>query len=143
MEKRLLFLLNQAQHRLAKMADRRCEAELGAPLAQVTALFAIAKQPSCPMSTLARNLGMNNSAATGLVQRMQDRDLVFRQASDRDRRKSILTLTGKGEGILEGARPLLAELNQRMRGDFDDTEMHTVLRFLNHLMELNNEENSA
>lgn len=52
-----------------------------------------------PMRTLAALLGCDNSNVTGLVDRLEARGLVARQASDEDRRVKHIVLTDAGRRL--------------------------------------------
>ncbi|ROS00258.1 DNA-binding MarR family transcriptional regulator [Sinobacterium caligoides] len=135
MEKRLFFLLNMSQHRLYKHVDQRSEKDLGVTIKQLAALYLLAKNEGCQLKAMCDGLGLNNSAVTGLTQRLEKNALIRREACSIDRRASQLYLTEKGQSKIEAAAPLLQEMNEAIQGEFSDEEITIVTRFLNHLME--------
>lgn len=58
-------------------------------------------QPGVPsqMSSLAASIGCDASNITGLVDKLEDRDLVARKAVPADRRIKMIVLTAKGERL--------------------------------------------
>jgi DNA-binding MarR family transcriptional regulator len=54
-----------------------------------------------PMSALAGLLACDSSNVTGIVDRLEARGLVERQASPTDRRVKLLVLTGEGRAVRE------------------------------------------
>ncbi|WP_370262656.1 MarR family winged helix-turn-helix transcriptional regulator [Limnobacter sp.] len=131
MDRRLFFMLNRARAALHRHVDNQAEQLIGVPVAQISLLFALAKQPRASMQTLGATLGLNSSAMTGLVQRMQNSGLLERVPSEEDARVAHLRLTPTGEQKLAQAKPLLTKLNKQLQAGFTAEEIDTVLRFLN------------
>ena len=83
-----------------------------------------------PMSALAGMLACDSSNVTGIVDRLESRGLVERQASPTDRRVKLLVLTGEGRRVREtiAARmttppPPIADLSAK-----DQRELRDLLR---------------
>lgn len=131
MDKRLFFMMNRARSVLYRYADTGIEKAIGVPAAQVSVLFALEKAGNVPMQSLGRVLGLNNSAMTGLVQRMRDAGLVDRVQSPSDARAAHLIITALGHTKLQQAKPLLAKLNTQLAEGFSKDELDLVIRFLN------------
>lgn len=133
MDKRFFYLLNKARHRVYKHADQLSEEMLGISVTQVGALLLVAGNEGCLLKDLAHSLNLNSSALTGLAGRMESKGLLKRQACDQDGRASRLYLTELGRQKIESAKPLIAELNNRMTDGFSDEEVIVILKFLNRL----------
>jgi DNA-binding MarR family transcriptional regulator len=71
--------------------------------AQMHALKALEPGKPRPMSELAGALRCDNSNVTGIVDRLEDRGLVRRVPSDRDRRVKMLEVTPAGRGAAQAA----------------------------------------
>jgi len=134
-DKRLFFLLNMGQHKLYKHIDQRCEKTLGAPVAQIAALLFLVKRDGCLLKDLSGALNLNNSAMTGLSNRLENNELAFKKPCPEDGRASRLFITAKGRKAVEGSFPLMAEMNAALSAEFSDEELDVVARFLNHLIE--------
>jgi DNA-binding MarR family transcriptional regulator len=87
---RILF----GQHRRAFLI---AASELDLHPAQAGALMQLSTP--LPMSELASRLGCDSSNVTGLVDRLEARELVARQPSCEDRRVKHVVLTGGGQAI--------------------------------------------
>ncbi|MFB9886261.1 MarR family winged helix-turn-helix transcriptional regulator [Balneatrix alpica] len=135
MQHRLFFLLTQAQKRLYRHADRRCEQELGSSVTQLAALLYIVKQPGCLQKDLAAELDLNKSAITGLLSRMEANGLVSRQTPSDDARGQALYPTALGESKAAAVKPLIQQFNQRFSEAFSEQELALVARFLNFILE--------
>ena len=79
------------------------------PLAQMRTLKVVAGQPGCTMSELAAKLGISMGAATGLVDRLVEQELVARGEDAGDRRRVCLRLAQAGEQ----AQQALAEYRRK------------------------------
>ena len=131
MDKRLFFLINNVRHRMFKFADVQCEQHLGISVTQAAALFFIAKNEGCLQKALSQATGLNHSAVTGLVGRMEKNGLIERKPCQEDGRASRLYLTLKGGELIPPATSLLRDLNEKLTEDFSVEEIETVVRFLN------------
>ncbi len=127
---RLIYKLSLAQHRLLKSADLAFREAAGISTTQLGVLFFLQKNPGALPKDLSDALGVNASAITALIARMEDAGLVRRQASRGDQRAVHLFATTSGLAKAAAARPILARLNARLTGDFSEREIATVARFL-------------
>ncbi len=78
------------------------EFELSPP--QIWALMRLERDEAIAMSKLAEALACDNSNVTGLIDRLEQRGLVERQAAERDRRVRMLVLTGEGVELRDRLR---------------------------------------
>lgn len=74
-------------------------------------------------SDLARRLGIAARSVTEVVDALQDKGLVQRQASQTDRRARVLCLTPQGEALME-------ELREHLSGADDDAGAASVFQAL-------------
>jgi DNA-binding MarR family transcriptional regulator len=132
---RLIHLLSLAQHRLLKSADVAFKDALGISTTQLGVLFLLEKSPGMLFKAVGDELGVNASAITALVARMEEASLVRRRPSSDDQRAMHLFATANGLAKAAAARPILARLNARLTGDFTEREMATVARFLNAILD--------
>ena len=81
--------------------------EVGEPLAlkpvEFTLLTLIAENPGGSAARLARALAVTPPHVTALLDRLQERGLVERKASDEDRRAQVLSVTRKGGELVRRA----------------------------------------
>lgn len=127
---RFAFLIHRAQRVLFSAVDRELKTALGITSAQLGALYYLKSHPGCLLSDLSRGLELNNSAITGIVNRMARTGLVTRRASAADRRACEVRLTDRGNQIVERARPLLATFNKSLQDGFSEAELTIAARFL-------------
>ncbi len=68
---------------------------------QMNALFALYGTATLPMGELADQLGLTESAATRLVDRLINMNLVRRERADQDRRVVLVRLSSYGQQLAE------------------------------------------
>ena len=132
---RLIYKLSLAQHRLLKSSDLAFREAAGISTTQLGVLFFLQKSPGALPKDLSDALGVNASAITALIARMEDAGLVRRQPSRDDQRAIQLFATASGLAKAAAARPVLARLNTRLTGDFSERDIATVARFLDAILE--------
>jgi DNA-binding MarR family transcriptional regulator len=132
---RLIYKLSLAQHRLLKSADAAFKEAGGISTTQLGVLFFLQKSPGAMLKDVSDALGVNASAITALIGRMEDAGLVRRQPSNDDQRAIHLYATTSGLAKAASARPILGRLNARLTGDFGEREIATVARFLDAIIE--------
>jgi MarR family transcriptional regulator, organic hydroperoxide resistance regulator len=129
-DRRLYYKLNQAQHLLSKRIDAELVSVLGIKTVQLGAVFFLLEHDGCMLKELSAGLGLNNSAITTLVVRMEEAGLLKRVSCSVDGRSYRLFLTEKAKLIGQKAIPLTKDLNARLAQGFSDEEINTVIRFL-------------
>ncbi|WP_196221161.1 MarR family winged helix-turn-helix transcriptional regulator [Sansalvadorimonas verongulae] len=135
MEKKLYFLLNQAQQKLYKEMDRETLAELGVTSAQAAALYHLQQRNGCLQAELGKALGLGKAATSGMATRLEKLGLIKRTPSPVDGRGQRLLLTVDGLQVLVKARPLLNHMNKALEGGFKEKELEVVRRYLNSIIE--------
>jgi DNA-binding MarR family transcriptional regulator len=132
---RFIYKLSLAQHRLLKSADTAFKEASGISTTQLGVLFFLRKNPGALLKDVSDALGVNASAITALIGRMEDAELVRRQPSSDDQRAIHLYATTSGLAKATAARPILARLNACLTAEFSEREIATVARFLDAIIE--------
>ena len=87
--------------------------DLGLTQKQCAVLELIAANPGISQIDIAAALGMDRATTMAVVDRLDERDLVTRTASQRDRRRQELGLTEAGRATLADARRRIAAHERR------------------------------
>jgi DNA-binding MarR family transcriptional regulator len=103
---RLFHLMSIAQHRLTKATDAAFK-PLGVSGAQLGVLFLLEKKPGAMLKDVSDGLGINASAITALIGRMEDAGLVRRRPSDHDGRAVHIFATADGLARIAAVSPFL------------------------------------
>ena len=106
---------------------------------QYAALQAIANQPGIDQRTLARKVGLDTSTTAGVVDRLEARTLVRRNASPDDRRVRQLTPTDAGIALLAAVVPAMQRAQARILEPLPAAERRQFMRMARRLIEANNE----
>jgi len=97
--------LEEITTRLGWVSRRRFEQELGAyhmTVPQFMALRCIENSPEgCNMSELAESSHQVSATMTGIIDRLEDRELVVRARDPRDRRSQRVLITPAGKTLME------------------------------------------
>src|SRR5512138_2332385 len=72
---------------------------------QYAALNQVAKSPGVDQRTLARTIGLDTSTIASVIDRLEARGLMQRQASAEDRRVRLLSLTDEARRLLDEIGP--------------------------------------
>ncbi len=116
---------------------QECE-PLGLTPIQYAALQAVANAPGVDQRTLARSIALDTSTTGGVVDRLQARGLLQRNASPDDRRVRLLTLTPDGLALLRQAVPAMRRAQKRILEPLPAAERKAFVQMLGTLVRANN-----
>ena len=133
-EHRLIFLLSKAQHKLGVYL-KKALSEQGVQVTgvQVGILFLL-KQRAQTMTELSRELMIDNSAITGLVDRLERSGFVRREINPGDRRAFRISITEKGLAEVEAARHVVHRVNAEIQAGFSPEEVEAFKAVLNGML---------
>jgi MarR family transcriptional regulator, lower aerobic nicotinate degradation pathway regulator len=114
-------------------------AEFAITPVQFAALQAVQQQPGLDQRSLARSIGYDTSTIGGVVDRLEKRGLLLRQASPSDRRVRQLILTPEGERVLTLIIAPMQRAQHRMLAPLPEDQRAEFLRMLMALVQGNNE----
>lgn len=97
---------------------------------QYAALQAVGHQPGMDQRTLARTIGFDTSTIAGVIDRLEARGLMQRNASAQDRRVRLLTLTEAGGVLLAALVPAMLQAQQRILSPLPEAERGEFMRML-------------
>jgi DNA-binding MarR family transcriptional regulator len=89
-------------------------AEFGITPVQYAAMQAVHDNPHLDQRTLSRTIGFDTSTIGGVIDRLEKRALMQRNASAEDRRVRLLTLTPEGEALLQQVQPAMLRAQVRI-----------------------------
>ena len=102
---------------------------------QVRALFALLREGESRMGTLASQLGISLSSATGLVDRLVEKQLVERWVDPGDRRSVIVRLAAEGQDLVERLLYLRRSEWEERLSVLTDPEVSRALEGLSSLLD--------
>jgi DNA-binding MarR family transcriptional regulator len=132
-ELRLYHRLQLAAHAVAKDSDRRMQQAAGMSTAQVAVLSVVAGGDAVAQRDVARALGVNESAVTGMVGRLERAGLLRRNRHGIDGRSHALELTAAGRQALARSARAFTAVNATIEATLSDAEMEVVAAALERL----------
>jgi len=122
------------QLRLAYVTISRHFATAMAPIdltqKQTGVLWLIGANAGVSQIALATELAMDRASMMAIVDRLEDRKLIFRERSRQDGRRQELYLTPKGRKVLAQSKTILAAHERWITDRFTGEEIATLLSLL-------------
>lgn len=116
--------------RAVDLHSRRLTDAFGMTGPQLATLKEVARlEPTSP-STIARAVHLSQGTVTGILTRLETRDLITRQRSDTDRRSVVVSVSPKGRRLLDIAPSLLQD---RFRQELERLEVWERMMILSTL----------
>src|SRR5690242_12200285 len=95
---------------------------------QYAVLNQVAATPGMDQRTLARTVGQDTSTIAGVIDRLEARGLLSRNASPDDRRVRLLDLTVAGHALLDAVAPGIVKAQDRMLDPLSEAERREFMR---------------
>lgn len=133
---RLIFLIFKAQNKLQNyIRSQLAAAGVKITITQSGVLFLLKQRNGRNMTELSRILSTDNSAITGLVNRLQKLGLIVRKADPDDRRTCLVYITPAGLEEIDKAKGIIRRVNDDIKQGFTTEEIGTLKRALNGIFE--------
>jgi len=115
----------------ASMGELKCVGSerlvrLGISMTQLHVMHLLDRHGELPMSRLAEMLDVSLSAATGLVDRVEERGFVERIRVPNDRRIVLVRITLAGQQMLDDVETLREGIIWRVLDELDDSQLAAV-----------------
>jgi len=115
----------------ASMGELKCVGSerlvrLGISMTQLHVMHLLDRHGELPMSRLADMLDVSLSAATGLVDRVEERGFVERIRVPNDRRIVLVRITLAGQQMLDDVEILREGIIRRVLDELDETQLAAV-----------------
>ena len=128
---RLIYLLSIAQQALKDHTNRSIsEAGGRVTLAQAAILLLLKQKDRRYMSEMGQIIGVDNSAMTRLVDRLEKAGLVKRQIDPENRRAISILLTSTGGKEAAAALTVIKRINEEIKKDYSPAEVDAFKKIL-------------
>ncbi|MCK6426203.1 MAG: MarR family winged helix-turn-helix transcriptional regulator [Burkholderiaceae bacterium] len=114
-------------------------ADWGITPVQFATLEAARQQPGLDQRSLAAAIRFDTSTIGGVVDRLEKRGLIQRNAAPHDRRLRLLTVTPAGEQLLGEVTPRVLQVQQRLLGPLEAAEQAQFMALLRRLVQSHGE----
>jgi DNA-binding MarR family transcriptional regulator len=101
---------------------------------QLIILQEISKAGEISASQIAKAISLSQATVTGILDRLEKRELIFRQRSHHDRRRVMLTITPNGSELLQAAPPPMQERFTQQFVRLRKWEQYMILSSLNRIV---------
>lgn len=119
------------------------EKQFGLTGPQLWVLWELSRAGTLSLKALAARMHLDPSTVTGVVDRLQKRDMLVRATDPEDRRRVVLSLTAAGAELLKGApHPAQGQLLHALHGmSLEEVErLNQMLKQLASVMEVGSSE---
>jgi DNA-binding MarR family transcriptional regulator len=130
------FLIRRAHQIATSVFVEVCRKEELTP-SQYGVLYMLQHEGPSDQSAIARLVGLDRSTTGLVIAGLAKRGLLSKQSSPTDRRRSALTLTQRGRGLLQRCEPLAEEAKVVLLAALTAAERKTLLRLLKKFTEAN------
>ena len=94
---------------------------------QLVALMAIAQLGPSTLKSIGRAIHLSSSTVVGIVDRLEEKNLVCRERDTRDRRNVYVSVTTVGQHLVENAPSALPQGFSSALGALPDDDQHTLI----------------
>ncbi|MBC9247483.1 winged helix-turn-helix transcriptional regulator [Paracoccus sp. 11-3] len=110
---------------------------------QYGALASLRDHPGIDQTTLAGLIAHDQVTIGGVVSRLESRGYVQRRVRDDDRRARSLTLTERGESLLQTIQPAIRATQEQITNGLDEAERAEFIRLMRKLTDTGNQYSRA
>lgn len=123
--------------RSVKLESKRIEKDFGISIPQLLALIHLNNQPEYQSThkQLAEKLNLNASTLTGIINRLEKKNLVARLPKKGDKRITYITLTTKGVDLLDKSPNLMQERLLKKLNEASEEEIRQIKKSLQTLID--------
>ena len=127
--------LQLAAHRLQKAADRAVMAATRITTAQAAVLSIVASDGPVTQRSVARKLGLNESAMTAMTARLCNMGLLERQPDPDDSRAWSLQVSAEGRAALKRIEQPFRRINQRIEAVLNAEEIARLADYASRIID--------
>ena len=132
----LIYLLSMAHLALRTHIHGLLAAEgVRLTVPQATVLFILKERDGRMMSELGQLIGVDNSAMTGLVDRLEKAGFVRREAAQEDRRALLIRITPEGLEEAKRAAGVIRGVNEKIKAGFKAAQIEAFKDVLGGILE--------
>ncbi|RKP52273.1 MarR family winged helix-turn-helix transcriptional regulator [Trinickia fusca] len=128
------YLLSRCKSSLSNLVTQRTMSELGITSTQASMLFMIGSGRCQLAAELARDYGIDASAVTRLIDRLEKRSLLSRVRSSEDRRAVHLELTPEGYKLAACMPAIFGGVVDKALGGFTPEEVGFLKNMLRRIL---------
>ncbi|HTZ38972.1 MAG TPA: MarR family transcriptional regulator [Syntrophales bacterium] len=133
---RLIYLISMAHLTLrTHIHSLLTESSIRLTVPQATVLFLLIEQDGRMMSELGQFIGVDNSAMTGLIDRLEKRGFVRRETKQEDRRALLIRITPEGRNEAGRAAKIIRGVNEKIKASLKADQIEVFMGILGGIVE--------
>ena len=133
---RLIYLISMAHLALrTHIHSLLTESRIRLTVPQATVLFLLIEQDGRMMSELGQFIGVDNSAMTGLIDRLEKGGFVRRETKQEDRRALLIRITPEGRNEAGRAAKIIRGVNEKIKADLKADQIEVFKGILGGIVE--------
>jgi len=125
----IFFSLTSSARRASKFW-KQSVSELGVTGVQGLVLNALSEEDQTSSVQLGKHVQLDSATMTGVLDRLEQSNLIRRTADAQDRRAVRIMLTAAGKDVTEKLKHKLVEANQNYTQNLSDQELQTLKKLL-------------
>ena len=110
---------------------------------QFALLGALAENGEMDQVRLGGLTALDRTTISTVIQRLEERGLVARRQSDKDRRSKVITILPPGRELLAEILPMVRQVQDRILAPLGEADRRELIRLLALIAEESNEESRA
>jgi DNA-binding MarR family transcriptional regulator len=128
------YLISRVRSTMWNMVTQHTTAELGITSTQASIMFMLAVGKCATAADIAREYGIDASAVTRLIDRLEKRGLLSRLRSEEDRRVVRLALTSDGRAMAEKVPAIFTRVLDKLLTGFSPEEVGFLKNMLRRIL---------
>lgn len=129
---KLIYHLSVAERQVQQWVKQQIPKDFPSK-AQAGVLFVLHAEDGLLMGEITQHIQLAPSSLSGLIQRMEDADLIERKTCQNDARAIRIYLTARSRKIIPALIQSTQQLNQHLQQGFSADEIAIVERWLKHI----------
>lgn len=129
-EPKIFHQLHLAHRAIFRAADRALALQFDITSQQHGVLLFLSKNEGATMGQLASALGLRNAATSGLVDRMEKKQLLERKPSATDGRSFAVHMMAAGKKIVKDSKQFIAQANTEILKGFSSDDKIQLAEYL-------------
>lgn len=129
---KLIYLLSTADRQVQQWMKQHIPKTFPSPT-KAGVLFALNRHDGMLMGEIGEQIKIAPSSLSGLIQRMEDAELIERKTCAIDARATRVYLTPKSRNFIPQLIEATQQFNQQLQDDFSTQEIEVVERWLTHI----------
>ncbi|WP_277188792.1 MarR family winged helix-turn-helix transcriptional regulator [Caballeronia sp. BR00000012568055] len=128
------YLISRVRSTMWNMVTQHTSSELGITSTQASIMFMLAVGKCATAADIAREYGIDASAVTRLIDRLEKRGLLSRVRSEQDRRVVRLALTDDGRAMAEQVPAIFTRVLDSLLSGFSPEEVGFLKNMLRRIL---------